>query len=113
MVDLGGLTSLTEPPPLIKKHYNSLTCSRNAENPISKELIFKNCVFGGPYLEPPFLQFCISPSNACVVFMVTARKHAQFSSIIAFVFAYIATKRPPFDLIVLLFPQNTFFMLES
>jgi len=45
--------------------------------------------------------------------MVTARKHAQFSSIIAFVFAYIATKRPPFDLIVLLFPQNTFFMLES
>ena len=90
----------------------SLTCSRNAENPISKELIFKNCAFGGPYLEPPFLQFCISPSNACVVFVVMTRKHAQFSSIIAFVFGYTVTKGPPFDLIVLLFPQNMFLCLN-
>lgn len=90
----------------------SLTSSRNAENPISKELIFKNCAFGGPYLEPPFLQFCISPHNVCVVFLVMTRKHAQFSSIIAFVFGYTATKGPPFDLIVLLFPQNMFLCLN-
>lgn len=36
----------------------------------------------------------------------------QVCSIIAFVFVYTATKGPPFDLIVLLFPQNIFLCLN-
>ena len=54
------------------RHYNTLTWLQNAGNPISEDLNFQSFVgmislyllqgitFGGTYLEPLSLKFCIS-----------------------------------------------------